>query len=61
MRLSASRIRSINRRLARAQGFTWPARDKNCRPMSGGITPPIVSRNVPAIIKVIAVARDAAA
>jgi hypothetical protein len=24
MRLSASRIRSINRRLAQVQGFTWP-------------------------------------
>jgi hypothetical protein len=27
MRLSASRIRSINRRLAQAQGFAWPAHD----------------------------------
>jgi len=27
MRLSASRIRSINRRLAQVQGFTWPAHD----------------------------------
>ncbi len=61
MRLSASRIRSINRRLARVQGFTWPARDKNCQPMSVGITPPIVSRNMPAIVKVIAVARNAVA
>ena len=39
----------------------YPAREKNCQPMSGGITPPIVSRNIPAIIKVIAVARNAAA
>jgi hypothetical protein len=29
MRLSASRIRSINHRLARAQGLTRPGRDSN--------------------------------
>ncbi len=29
MRLSASRIRSINRRLARAQGLTRPGRDNS--------------------------------
>jgi hypothetical protein len=61
MRLSASRIRSINRRLARAQGFTWPARDKNLQPTSGGATPVAVSMNTPRIAKVIAVARSAAA
>lgn len=61
MRLSASRIRSINRRLARVQGLTWPARNKNCQPMSGSITPPIDSRNMPAIVKVITAARNVAA
>ena len=61
MRLSASRIRSINRRLARAQGLTWPACDKNFQPMSGGPTPVTVSRNMPVIVKVITVARNAAA
>lgn len=61
MRLSASRIRSINRRLARAQGYTWPARDKNYRPMSGATSPVNVSTSMPKIVKVIAVARRAAA
>jgi hypothetical protein len=61
MRLSSSRIRSINRRLARAQGFTWPARDKNHQPTSGGTTPVAVSLNMPTVVKIIAVARSAAA
>lgn len=61
MRLSASRIRSINRRLARAQGYTWPARDKNYQQMSGATTSVAVSTNAPWIVKVVAVARKAAA
>lgn len=61
MRLSASHIRSINRRLARAQGFTWPARDKNHQPMSGGTSRLAVSRNRPRIAKIITVAKTAVA
>ena len=61
MRLSASHIRSINRRLARAQGFTWPARDKNHQPMSGLTSPVAVSRNTPRIIKIISVPKTAVA
>lgn len=61
MRLSASHIRSINRRLARAQGFSWPAREKNHQPMSGHASPVSVSRNAPRIVKVITVTRAAAA
>jgi hypothetical protein len=61
MRLSASRIRSINRRLARAQGFTWPARDMNQRTSSVGTmrTHPKITRI--AAVNVIAVPRSAAA
>ena len=61
MRLSASRIRSINRRLARAQGFTWPAREMNqlsC-PVGPTHTPAPITRM--AAVKVIAVPRTAAA
>jgi hypothetical protein len=61
MRLSASRIRSINRRLAQAQGLTWPARK------TGERTSSIASMHSPApftrivAVKVIAVPRSAAA
>jgi hypothetical protein len=58
MRLSANRIRSINRRLARAQGFTWPTRVKNYQQISRGTTPVTVSTNMPRIVKVIAVGRN---
>ena len=61
MRLSASRIRSINRRLARAQGFTWPARETNLRtsPVYPTHTHTPIARI--AAVKVIAVPRGAAA
>ena len=61
MRLSASRIRSINRRLARAQGFTWPVRETNqhTAPVGPMHTPAPVTRI--AAVKVIAVRRSAAA
>ena len=61
MRLSASRIRSINRRLAQAQGFTWPAREMNQPTCPVGLThtPAPITRI--AAVKVIAVPRSAAA
>ncbi len=61
MRLSASRIRSINRRLARAQGFTWPARE------TSQYTPSIGPKHTTApltrirAVKIVAVPRTAAA
>lgn len=60
MRLSASRIRSINRRLAQAQGLTWPAREANQRISSVGPThtPAPISRIT--AVKVIGVPRSAA-
>jgi hypothetical protein len=60
MRLSASRIRSINRRLARARGYTWPARDTNHPTVFAvpGQTPAIVAR-IP-VLKIVAVPRSAA-
>ena len=61
MRLSASRIRSINRRLARAQGYTWPTRDTNLHtsPVGPSDTSNPVTR-IPAV-KIVAVPRRAAA
>jgi hypothetical protein len=61
MRLSASRIRSINRRLARAQGYAWPTRDTNLHASPIGLshTPAPVIR-IPAV-KIVAVRRSAAA
>ena len=61
MRLSASRIRSINRRLARAQGYTWPMRDTN-QPTSSA-NPTHASAPVTRIraVKILAVPRSAAA
>jgi hypothetical protein len=61
MRLSASRIRSINRRLARAQGFAWPARETSQRTSSiGSMHTPVPITRI-AAVKVIAVPRSAAA
>jgi hypothetical protein len=61
MRLSANRIRSINRRLARAQGYTWPARDTNHR--ASFVVPEHIPANVTRIpaLKIVAVPRSAAA
>ena len=59
MRLSASRIRSITRRLARAQGLTWPARDKNREPMPS-TAPVVVFRTTPRIVKVVTMVRNPA-
>ncbi|KAA6465337.1 hypothetical protein DYQ86_05185 [Acidobacteria bacterium AB60] len=61
MRLSASRIRSINRRLARAQGYTWPTRDTNLHftPVGPSRTTAPVTR-IPAV-KIVALPRSAAA
>jgi hypothetical protein len=61
MRLSASRIRSINRRLARAQGYTWPTRDTNVHAslVSPSHTPAPVSPIQ--AVKIVAIPRSAAA
>ena len=61
MRLSASRIRSINRRLARAQGLTWPAHERNLRTSSVDPTHTPAQITRIAAVKVIAVPRSAAA
>jgi hypothetical protein len=61
MRLSANRIRSINRRLARAQGYTWPARHTS-HPAAFAVPehiPAIVAR-IP-VLRIVAVPRSAAA
>ena len=61
MRLSASRIRSINRRLARAQGYTWPTRDTNLHDslVSPSHTPAPASRI--RAVKIVALPKSAAA
>lgn len=58
MRLSASRIRSINRRLARAQGYTWTVRHANHLASSAELrhSPAIVTR--PPTRKIVAVPRN---
>ena len=61
MRLSASRIRSINRRLAQAQGLTWPAREINQPTSPAGLTHTAAPITRIAAVKVIAVPRTAAA
>ena len=61
MRLSASRIRSINRRLARAQGLTWPARAMNRHTSSVDPTQTPASGTRIQAVKIVAVPRTAAA
>lgn len=58
MRLSASRIRSINRAIARAQLSVWPVPRDRVRPST---TPTSTSLPVAGagVIKVVAVARNA--
>ncbi len=60
MRLSASRIRSINRRLARVQGFAWPA-VVNRHPLVCPQTQAPISKNQSNIVKIVAVPRCTAA
>jgi len=61
MRLSASRIRSINRRLARAQGYTWPLRDTNQHASSANPTHTSAPVTRIRAVKILAVPRSAAA
>ena len=60
MRLSASRIRSINRRLARAQGFTWRVHNTN---HSASLSQRLASdaTNPRQTVRVVAVPRSTAA
>jgi hypothetical protein len=59
MRLSASRIRSINRRLAQVQGFAWPVHSTKRQ------TSPVPNHArrlaLPRHVKIVAVPRNAAA
>lgn len=61
MRLSASRIRSINRRLARAQGIVWPVHNSNHFVSRSSPTHTSVSHTRIATFKVVAVPRNVAA
>ena len=57
MRLSASRIRSINRAIARVQSSAWSAPDRNRRPPLGN---PTLAASVNAeFVKVVVVPRSA--
>jgi hypothetical protein len=57
MRLSASRIRSINRAIARVQSSAWSAPDRNPhRPLANPT--PAVSMNVAEFVKVVVVPRS---
>ena len=60
MRLSASRIRSINRAIARVQSSAWSASGRT----DGHLAPSpatTVSRNAPKFVKIVAVPRGKAA
>ena len=60
MRLSASRIRSINRAIARVQSSAWSAPYRNyCH--STPRPAPVVSMNAPKFVKIVAVPRSKAA
>jgi hypothetical protein len=60
MRLSASRIRSINRAIARAQSSAWSASARNS-PHSSANPSPTVPVNAAKFGKVVAVRRSPAA
>jgi hypothetical protein len=60
MRLSASRIRSINRAIARVQSFAWSDSGRTHR-HSDSATAPVVSTNAPKFVKIVAVPRSKAA
>ncbi|MFC5861714.1 hypothetical protein ACFPT7_05375 [Acidicapsa dinghuensis] len=60
MRLSASRIRSINRAIARVQSTAWFASGRT----HGHSTPspaPVVSMNAPTFVKIVAIPKCKAA
>jgi hypothetical protein len=58
MRLSASRIRSINRAIARVQKFAWSSPDK-CHRRSISHLTPAVPATAAKFVKVVAVSRSA--
>jgi hypothetical protein len=60
MRLSASRIRSINRAIARVQSSAWSASARNHRQPTANPTPTIAV-NAAKFVKVVAVPRSTAA
>jgi hypothetical protein len=60
MRLSASRIRSINRAIARAQLSAWPTSARNSRHSTANPSP-TVPVSAAKFVKVVAVPRRAAA
>jgi hypothetical protein len=57
MRLSASRIRSINRAIARVQSSAWSAPDRNRRPLANPTLADSV--NAAEFVKVVVVPRTA--
>jgi hypothetical protein len=60
MRLSASRIRSINRAIARVQSSAWSASERT--PGRSAPSPaPVVSMNAPKFVKIVVVPRSKAA
>ena len=61
MRLSASRIRSINRRLARAQGISRPAHNLNRHISASSTACTSTSLNRITPLKIVAVPRSMAA
>lgn len=60
MRLSASRIRSINRAIARAQSSAWSASARNSHHSTSNPSP-TVPVSAAKFVKVVAVPRSAAA
>ena len=60
MRLSASRIRSINRAIARVQSSAWPASTRNSRHSTANPRP-TVPVSAAKFVKVVAVPRSVAA
>ena len=61
MRLSVSRIRSINRSLARVQGFTWPTHSSNDNASTAGPTHTSVPVKAIRTAKIVAVSRSVTA
>jgi hypothetical protein len=59
MRLSASRIRSINRAIARVQKFAWSTSDRNRRRSIPSLTSAAALSATP-VVKVVAVPRSVA-
>jgi hypothetical protein len=59
MRLSASRIRSINRAIVRVQSSAWNSSARNDHPSTANPAPP-VAVNAAKFVKVVAIPRSAA-